>query len=99
MEQLCDHVTIINNGSLLVSGTPGDISHQLGPAVMHIELVSLTPAVIAAVKALNFVTGTWKTEETLLVQVNTYSDVRAEVSQAVTGAGGVIVGMSQKNAL
>jgi hypothetical protein len=34
----------------------------------------------------------------LLIQVNTYDDVRAQVSQAVTGAGGVIVGMDQKNA-
>ena len=98
VEQLCDHVTIINNGTLVVSDTPQNISHQLGPAVIHVELVSLSPEVIAAVKKLSFVTGTWRTEETLLVQVNTYTDVRADVSKAVTGAGGVIVGMSQKNA-
>jgi len=98
VEQLCDHVTIINNGSMLVSDTPENISHQLGPAMMHIELVSVSAEVIAAVKALGFVSGTWKTDETLLVQVNTYGDVRAQVSKAVTGAGGVIVGMSQKNA-
>ena len=98
VEQLCDHVTIINNGSMLVSDTPENISHQLGPAMMHIELVSVSAEVVAAVKALGFVSGTWKTDETLLVQVNTYGDVRAQVSNAVTGAGGVIVGMSQKNA-
>ncbi len=98
VEQLCDHVTIVNNGTMVVSDTPENLSHTLGPAVMHIDLVSLTPEVIAAVKKLPYVTGTWKTEETLLVQVNTYTDVRAEISKAVTGAGGVIVGMSQKNA-
>ena len=98
VEQLCDHVTIINNGSLLVSDTPENISHQLGPAVIHIELVDLSAAVIAAVKKLSIVSGTWRTGNTLLVQVNTYNDIRAQVSQAVTGAGGVIVGMSQKNA-
>ncbi len=98
VEQLCDHVTIINNGSMLVSDTPQNISHQLGPAMMHIELVNLSAEVIAAVKKLGFVSGTWRTGETLLVQVNTYNDVRAQVSQAVTGAGGVIVGMSQENA-
>jgi ABC-2 type transport system ATP-binding protein len=97
VEQICDHVTIINNGSMLVSDTPENISHQLGPAMMHIELVNLSPEVIAAVKSLDFVSGTWRTGETLLVQVNTYSDVRAKVSQAVTSAEGVIVGMSQKN--
>jgi ABC-2 type transport system ATP-binding protein len=98
VEQICDHVTIINNGSMLVSDTPENISHQLGPAMMHIELVNLSPEVIAAVKSLDFVSGTWRTGETLLVQVNTYNDVRAKVSQAVTSAGGIIVGMSQKNA-
>ncbi|MGA3111518.1 MAG: ABC transporter ATP-binding protein [Candidatus Bathyarchaeia archaeon] len=98
VEQLCDHVTIINNGTMLVSDTPENISHQLGPAMMHIELVDLSAPVIAAVKSLGFVSGTWKTDNTLLVQVNTYNDVRAQVSQAITGAGGVIVGMSQKNA-
>jgi len=98
VEQLCDHVTIINNGTILVSDTPQNISHQLGPAMIHIELVDLTAPVIAAVKSVGFVSGTWKTDNTLLVQVNTYNDVRAQVSQAITGAGGVIVGMSQKNA-
>ncbi len=98
VEQLCDHVTIINNGTMLVSDTPQNISHQLGPAMMHIELVDLSAPVIAAVKSLGFVSGTWKTDNTLLVQVNTYNDVRAQVSQAITSAGGVIVGMSQKNA-
>jgi ABC-2 type transport system ATP-binding protein len=98
VEQLCDHVTIINMGSMLVSDTPQNISHQLGPAMVHIELVDLSAAVISAVKKLSFVSGTWRTGNTLLVQVDTYNDIRAQVSQAVTGAGGVIVGMNQKNA-
>jgi ABC-2 type transport system ATP-binding protein len=98
VEQLCDHVTIINMGSMLVSDTPQNISHQLGPAMIHIELVDLSAAVIAAVKKLSFVSSTWRTGNTLIVQVDTYNDIRAQVSQAVTGAGGVIVGMSQKNA-
>jgi len=66
---------------MLVSDTPENISHKLGPAMMHIELVDLSSNVIAAVKKLSFVTGTWKTDQTLLVQVNTYTDVRAQVSQ------------------
>ena len=96
VEQICDHVTIINKGSLLASDTLQNISSKLGPAIMHIELVDLSNAVIAAVKKLPFVSGTWKTSNTLLIQVTTYDDVRAQVSKEVTGAGGVIVGMSQK---
>jgi ABC-2 type transport system ATP-binding protein len=98
VEQICDHVTIINNGTLLASDTLQNISGQLGPAMIHIELADLSSAVIAAVKKLPFVSGTWKTGSTLLIQVKTYDDIRAQISQAVTGAGGVIVGMNQKNA-
>jgi len=98
VEQICDHVTIINNGSMLASDTLPNVSNQLGPSMIHIEIADLSAAVIAAVKNLSFVSGTWRTGNTLLVQVNTYNDIRANVSQAVTGAGGVIVGMSQKNA-
>lgn len=96
VEQICDHVTIINNGSMLASDTLQNISSTLGPAMIHIELVDLSNAVIAAVKKLPFVSGTWKTGSTLLIQVTTYDDVRAQVSKEITGAGGVIVGMSQK---
>jgi ABC-2 type transport system ATP-binding protein len=96
VEQICDHVTIINKGSLLASDTPQNISSQIGPAIIHIELSDLSDAVIAAVKKLPFVTGTWKTGNTFLIQVNTNVDVRAQVSKEVTGAGGVIIGMNQK---
>jgi ABC-2 type transport system ATP-binding protein len=96
VEQICDHVTIINQGSVLASDTLQNISNTLGPPMMHIELADLADAVIAAVKKLPFVSGTWKTGNTFLIQVNTYDDVRAQVSKAITGAGGVILGMSQK---
>jgi ABC-2 type transport system ATP-binding protein len=96
VEQICDYVTIINKGSVLASDTLQNISGALGPAMMHIELANLSNEVIAAVKKLPFVSGTWKTGSTLYIQVTTYDDVRAQVSKEVTGAGGVIVGMSQK---
>ena len=96
VEQICDHVTIINKGSLLASDTPQNISSQIGPAIIHIELSDLSDAAIAAVKKLPFVTGTWKTGNTFLIQVKTNDDVRAQVSKEVTGAGGVIIGMNQK---
>jgi ABC-2 type transport system ATP-binding protein len=98
VEQMCDHVTIINQGLMLASDTLQNVANQLGPGMIHIELVNISASVIAAVKKLLFVSGTWRTGNTLMVQVNTYTDIRAQVSQAVTGAGGVIVGMSQKNA-
>ncbi len=98
VEQICDHVTIVNKGSMLASDTLQNVSGMIAESpMMHIELVDLTNEVIAAVKKLTFVTGTWKTANTLIVQVKTRDDVRAQVSREVTGAGGVIVGMSQKS--
>ncbi|MCJ7762503.1 DUF4162 domain-containing protein, partial [Candidatus Bathyarchaeota archaeon] len=97
VEQICDHVTIINKGSLLVSDTLQNVSSMLsGPAMIHIELANLSDAVIAAVKKLPFVSGVWKTGNSLSIQITTHDDVRAQVSQEITSSGGVIVGMSQK---
>jgi len=97
VEQICDHVTIINKGLMLASDTLQNVSGMISESPMiHIDLVELTDAVIAAVKKLPFVSGTWKTGSSLIVQVNTREDVRATVSKEVTGSGGVIVGMSQK---
>jgi ABC-2 type transport system ATP-binding protein len=97
VEQICDHVTIINKGSMLVSDTLQNVSGMISESPMiHIELVDLTDAVIAAVKKLPFVSGTWKTGNTLVIQINSRDDMRAQVSKEVTGAGGIIVGMSQK---
>ena len=64
VEQLCDHVTIVNMGSIVASDRLENISHQLGPAMIHIELVDLSAGVIAAVKSLPFVSGTWRTGNT-----------------------------------
>jgi ABC-2 type transport system ATP-binding protein len=98
VEQICDHVTIINKGVMLVSDTLPNVSGLISESPMiHIELTDLSDAVIAAVKKFPFVTGTWKTGNTLIIQVNTREDVRAQVSKEVTGSGGVIVGMSQKS--
>jgi ABC-2 type transport system ATP-binding protein len=97
VEQICDHVTIINKGSVLASDTLQNVSGMISESPMiHIELVDLTNEIIAAVKKLPFVTGTWKTGATLIIQVNTREDARSKVSKEVTGAGGVIIGMSQK---
>ena len=43
VEQICDHVTIINKGSVLASDTPQNISDQIGPAMIHIELLTFQP--------------------------------------------------------
>lgn len=97
VEQICSHVTIINKGTLLASDTLQNVSGMMtGPAVIHVELTKFSDAVGKAVKDLPFVSSVVRNSDNLNIQLNTHEDVRAEVSQKITAADGVIVGMSVK---
>lgn len=98
VEQICTHVTIINRGQALVSDTLENVSKMItGPAAVQVEIVNLNDAVVAAVKALAAVKDVAKNGSTLNITLATRDDVRKEISQAITGAGGIIVGMNQKS--
>ena len=97
VEQICSHVTIINKGKLLASDTLQNVSGMMtGPAVIHVELSKYSDAVGKAVKDLPFVSSGVRNGDNLSIHLNTHEDVRAEVSQKITAAGGVIMGMSVK---
>jgi ABC-2 type transport system ATP-binding protein len=97
VEQICSHVTIINRGASLVSDTLQNVSSMLaGPAILHVEVAKMSNAVVSAVKSLPFVSDVLQTSNTLRIQLTTREDVRAQVSQEITRAGGIIVGMSLK---
>lgn len=97
VEQICSHVTIINRGQALVSDTLENVSKAIsGPAAIQVEVVNLTDNVVDAVKALKFVIDASSNGSMLNVSLNTREDVRVHVSKAITGAGGIIVGMTQR---
>lgn len=97
VEQICSHVTIINRGASLVSDTLQNVSGMLaGPAILHVEVAKMSNTVVSAVKSLSFVSDVLQTSNTLRIQLTTREDVRAQVSQEITRAGGIIVGMSLK---
>jgi ABC-2 type transport system ATP-binding protein len=97
VEQICTHVTIINRGTMLVSDTLPNVSGMLtGPALIHAEVARISDAVVQALKNLPFVTNVGQTGNALSIQVATHEDVRIQVSETITKAGGVIVGMSMK---
>jgi len=97
VEQICSHVTIINRGQSLVSDTLEHVSRMIsGPAAMQVEVVNLTEAAIVAVKSLTHVKDVIKNGNMLNITLTTREDVRVAVSRAITGAGGIIVGMNQK---
>jgi ABC-2 type transport system ATP-binding protein len=97
VEQICSHVTIINRGTLLASDTLQNVSGMMtAPAIIHVELAKYSDSVGKAVKELPFVSSGIRNGYNLSIQLTTHEDVRAEVSQKITAAGGVIVGMSVK---
>ncbi len=97
VEQICSHVTIINRGQALVSDTLETVSNMIsGPASIRVEVMHLTGAVTEAVKKLTYVKEAARNGNILNITLSTAEDVRVHVSQAITGAGGVIVGMTQK---
>jgi len=97
VEQICTNVTIINRGTMLVSDTLQNVSGMLtGPALIHVEVARMSDAVVQVVKALPFVSNVGQTGDALSIQVATHEDVRVQVSQEITKAGGIIVEMNVK---
>ena len=97
VQQVCTHVTIINKGVAVVSGTLKQISAKVkGPMTIEAEVDKLSKAVIKKVKELPFVKDVSKDEKKLLVEVKTRDDVRSQVSQAITAGGGIVTSMNLK---
>jgi ABC-2 type transport system ATP-binding protein len=98
VEQICTNVTIINRGNMLVSDTLQNVSGMITePGLIHVEVTKMSGAVVQAVKRLPFVLSVVQTGDALSIQVSTREDVRAQLSQEITNAGGVILGMSVKS--
>lgn len=97
VEQVCTHVTIINHGIMLASDTLQNVSSMLaGPMLIHAEVARMSDAVVQALKKLPFVTNVGQAGNELSIQVSSHEDVRVPVSEAISKAGGVVVGMSMK---
>jgi ABC-2 type transport system ATP-binding protein len=98
VEQICDHVTILNKGSVLASDTVQVVSSMFaGPAIIHIEVANFANDIVSAVEKLPFVTKVYHEGNSLTVHVTSQdSDIPIKVSKEVTSVGGVIVGMNQK---
>jgi len=97
VQQVCTHITIINKGVAVASGTLKQISAKVsGPLIIEAEVDKLSDAVIKKVKELPFVTNVSKDGKKLSVEVKTRDDVRSQVSQAITAGGGIVTSMNLK---
>jgi ABC-2 type transport system ATP-binding protein len=92
VEQVCTHVTIINKGVAMVSGTIKQISSKLtGSLAIEVEVDKLSDAVIANVQRLPVVEKVVREGRKLLISLKTRDDARSEVSQAIATAGGIVI--------
>jgi ABC-2 type transport system ATP-binding protein len=97
VQQICTHVTIINKGVVLASGTLKEISAKVsGPATIETEVDKISEGVIQKVSELPFVTEVSADGKKLLVELSTRDDVRSQVSQAISAGGGIVVSMNLK---
>jgi ABC-2 type transport system ATP-binding protein len=97
VQQICTHVTIINKGVALTSGTLKEISAKVsGPMTIEAEIDNISETVIAKVKQLPFVTDVSEDGKKLVVALKTRDDVRSQVSQAITAGGGIVISMNLK---
>jgi len=97
VEQICSHVTIIHKGVSLISDTIHNVSNRLsGQAVLQVEIAKPSDAIVEALEKLPFVSDVSQEGNVLSIELKTRDDVRAQVSQEITKAGGVIVSMNLK---
>lgn len=95
VEQVCTHVTIINKGLALASGTIKQISAKLsGSLAIEVEVDKLSEAVINNVKKLSVVTDINRDGNKLRIDLKTRDDARSEVSQAIAAAGGIVISIN-----
>jgi ABC-2 type transport system ATP-binding protein len=97
VQQVCTHVTIINKGVALASGTLKEISARIsGPVIIEAEVDNISKAVAEKVKELPFVAGVSEDGKRLSIEVKSRDDVRSQISQAITAGGGIVISMSLK---
>src|SRR5215472_3488259 len=83
VQQLCDHVTLINHGTQLYSGTLEGISAKASPnRRLIVEVEKASDSILASLKALPLA-GVEVNGNVYTLTLNTPTDVRADVSKAV----------------
>ncbi len=96
VQQICDHITIINKGVSLFSGTLEEISTRALPSRrLVLEVEKGNDSILQALKALPFANVEMK-GNVYTLHLNTKDDVRANISRAVSNAGGVILKMQEE---
>ena len=91
VQQICDHVTVLDKGMVKFSGTLEEISTKTRPGRrIVVEVEKASDAILSGLNALSLgrvsVNG-----NTYTLSINTQDDVRAQISKAISSAGGLIL--------
>ncbi|MGQ9719082.1 MAG: ABC transporter ATP-binding protein [Nitrososphaerales archaeon] len=94
VQQICSHATVINRGMKLIEG---EISNLLGkfakPGEVIVELEKASPDVVRAIRNLSFVEKVNWVGNRAEIICSKPGDFRADLSRAISDAGGLITGM------
>jgi len=96
VQQICDHVTIINFGNMLFTGTLEEVSSKAGSSrSLVVEVQKASDSILQALKALPFAVVE-ANNNVYTLHLKTKDDVRADISKAISAAGGVILRMQEQ---
>ena len=97
VEQICTHISVIHRGTRLAEGPLREVISKIsGSAVLEVEIAEPPDNAIEAIKSLPFISSVLVEGNKLVIETNADEDVRAQISRAITEAGGTIIYMSMK---
>ena len=97
VEQMADRVGILNKGQLVAEGTLATLRRKLSPHIdLEIELDEERPGLAEHIKGLDFVQAVNGGGTKLALKIETGTDFRRQISQAIAAHDGVIVDMRSK---
>jgi ABC-2 type transport system ATP-binding protein len=91
VQQICDHITVVHQGTVRFSGTLEEISTKTRPGRrIVIEVEKASDTILTGLNAL--VLGTVTVNGNVYtLSITTQDDVRARISKAISAAGGLIL--------
>jgi len=97
VERLCGRVGIINKGRLLAEDSMDNLRKRLTDVVeLEIELSEAKKKITDTLSAFDFIKGLKREENLLTIKVNADKDYRAQISEAISQQGGIVLGIKKK---
>ncbi|HEY8424885.1 MAG TPA: ABC transporter ATP-binding protein [Limnochordales bacterium] len=97
IERICHRVGIIHRGRLLAEDTMEGLRMRLATEQeLEVELERVDEPIVAAVRAVEGVSGVDRRDGKLVIRTRTGVDLRPAISRAIAGSGGVVLSMQTR---